>query len=254
MVDKEELKTVLKKLRTEEDLTKIEERLRPLLQNVDPETLSLAEQELIDEGFSPEEIRRLCDIHLKVVAVKEEEQSLEESHPLSILKSEHEIILNNLRILEDVLSKIRLNNSPEKLNEELKRLEAVIELLLEAENHHRREEMSLFPRLEEYGISGPPNVMRMEHDDLRSRKKALKSLLDEHSKLDSKHLANKVYEIGNYITIVLRDHIFKENNILYPLALKVVQEGEWKKIKDEFDSIGYCCFTPGVKAHREHHY
>lgn len=34
--------------------------------------------------------------------------------------------------------------------------------------------------------------------------------------------ANKVYGIGNYITIILRDHIFKENNILYPLALKVV--------------------------------
>jgi len=69
-VNKEELKAILKNLRTEEDLAKVEGRLRLLLQDVDPETLSLAEQELIKEGFKPEEIRRLCNIHLKAITLR----------------------------------------------------------------------------------------------------------------------------------------------------------------------------------------
>ncbi|MCX8170493.1 MAG: DUF438 domain-containing protein [Candidatus Bathyarchaeota archaeon] len=70
MVNREELKAILKRLRTEEDLVRVEEKLLPLLREVDPETLSLAEQELIEEGFSPEGIRRLCDIHLRAITLK----------------------------------------------------------------------------------------------------------------------------------------------------------------------------------------
>ena len=45
--------------------------------------------------------------------------------------------------------------------------------------------------------------------------------------------------------MTLRDHIFKENNILYPTALEVIKENSvWKKMKDDCDKIGYCCFTP----------
>lgn len=243
-MNKEELKAILKELRTEEDLAKVEGRLRQLLQDVDPEMLSLAEQELIEEGFEPEEIRRLCDIHLKVITLKREERSLEESHPISILKAEHEIILNNLKILEKVVNRIKPDMSLDKLDEELEKLEPVAELLLEAESHHQREEKTLFPRLEERGIAGPPNVMRIEHEDLRARKKALKKLLDERGELDSSYVVKRVRELGNYIVSVLGDHIYKENNILYPLALRVVPENEWSKIREEFDEIGYCCFTP----------
>ena len=42
-----------------------------------------------------------------------------------------------------------------------------------------------------------------------------------------------------------RDHIFKENNILYPTSLEVIQDADtWQKLKDACDKIGYCCFTP----------
>ncbi|MGC8912284.1 MAG: DUF438 domain-containing protein [Nitrososphaeria archaeon] len=148
MINKEELKEVLKRLRNDEDLRKIEDRLIPILQNVDPETLSLAEQELIEEGFDPKDIRRLCNIHLKAITVRRGEYKLEESHPISILIAEHDIILDNLKALEDVVNKIKLDRGFRQLNRELESLEPIIELLLETEKHHQREEKSLFPRLE----------------------------------------------------------------------------------------------------------
>ena len=43
---------------------------------------------------------------------------------------------------------------------------------------------------------------------------------------------------------MLTTHFFKENNILFPAALRLITQAEWKDIRNEFDEIGYCCFTP----------
>jgi DUF438 domain-containing protein len=254
MVSKEELKRILKELKSEKDLARIEEKARLLLCDVDPETLSIVEQELMAEGFSPEEFRRLCEIHLKAITIREESHEIGGAHPISILKAEHEIILDNLKSLEEIVRRVRSNMGLDQLNEELKKLEPIVELLLEAESHHQREEKALFPRLEERGITGPPNVMRIEHDDLRARKRALKELLDGRNTLDHDYLIGKIYELGTYIVLTLTDHIYKENNILYPLALKTIPENEWERIREEFDAIGYCCFTPEIRAQSGHYH
>ena len=246
------MKKILRELRSEEDLAKVEESVRILLRNIDPVTLSLAEQELMEEGFDPEAFRRLCEIHLRAITIKEEGSEIGRNHPIGILKAEHEVILNNLKVLERIAKKVGSHTSLEKLSEELKELEPVVELLIDAESHHQREERVLFPRLEELGITGPPSVMRVEHEDLRVRKKALKKLLDERETLDSVSLADKMRELGDYIVSTLGDHIYKENNILYPLALRTIPENEWCRIKEEFDAIGYCCFTPGIEAREGH--
>lgn len=252
MVNKDELKRVLKELKSEEDLARINEKVRSLLRDVDPETLSIVEQELMAEGLSPEDFRRLCEIHLKAITIREESHKTESSHPISILKAEHEVILDNLKALERIVKRVKSDTNLGQLNKDLKKLEPILELLLEAESHHQREEKSIFPRLEERGITGPPNVMRIEHEDLRARKKALKKLLDERNTLDHNYLANKVYELGMYIVLTLNDHIYKENNILYPLALRTIPENEWGRIREEFDAIGYCCFTPEIQSGHHH--
>jgi DUF438 domain-containing protein len=252
MASKEELKRILKELKSEENLASIEEKARLLLRDVDPETLSLVEQELMAEGFDPEEFRRLCEIHLKAITIRREDNEVGRDHPVSILKAEHEVILDNLKSLEKIVGKLRFNIGLGQLSEELKKLEPILELLLEAESHHQREEKSLFPRLEERGVTGPPNIMRLEHEDLRARKRALKKLLDERNALDYNYLVNRVRELGMYIALTLRDHIYKENNILYPLALKTIPENEWDGIREEFDAIGYCCFTPEIKVQSRH--
>jgi|GEM_PF-1928779 len=43
----------------------------------------------------------------------------------------------------------------------------------------------------------------------------------------------------------LRDHIFKENTILYPAAFRAIRDPKvWDDILHKCDEIGYCCFTP----------
>ncbi|MGB9598396.1 MAG: hemerythrin domain-containing protein [Minisyncoccales bacterium] len=90
--------------------------------------------------------------------------------------------------------------------------------------------------------------MRQEHEELREKKKELKELsglLQEEIRKTLKIFKEKFNEISEFILLVLREHIFKENNILYPMALEVIQEKEvWQKMKENCDKIGYCCFTP----------
>ena len=42
----------------------------------------------------------------------------------------------------------------------------------------------------------------------------------------------------------LDEHIYKEDNILYPMSLKTLKKDEWKGVRKKFDAIGYCCFAP----------
>jgi len=241
-LEKDELKEVLRELRSSSDIPAVRQKAQTLLRSVDPKVLSMAEQELLQEGFTQEELRRLCDIHLELLSGKIEEKTQASiTHPIAILQEEHKAIQGYLNELEAIARKLDPNVEPSQ--NVLTKLGKISQMLLEAESHHKREEDALFPRLERQGITGPPSIMRLEHDDLRKRKKALKELVDSGDKLKPEFV-KQLRELSDYIVPTLTSHIFKENNILYPTALQAVPQGEWSRIRKEFDEIGYCSFTP----------
>lgn len=256
MTDKAELRELLKKIKSMGDVEAIKPEVKDKLREMSPSDLALAEQELLAEGITIEEIKQLCGPHMELLReeIEGEKPALDPQHPLQILIDEHEVILQKLDELSDVLKKVEDAGSYDQIEEELERLDDIAHHLLEAESHHEREEEALFPELEGRGVTGPPAVMRMEHEDLRKRKKELKELVDGCGKIDYGRLASKLKEIGGYLVRVLNDHIYKENNILYPTALNVVEGGKWSEIKKKFDEIGYCCFTPGQMPKESTHH
>lgn len=163
-------------------------------------------------------------------------------HPVDILKEEHKHILKNIDVLEEILEKTKKAKDFNGIKKELKSLEHVAHVFIEAESHHKREEDALFPELEKKGIDGPPSVMRIEHEELRKRKKTIAKLAD--APKDFKKFSTELEENGSFIIQVLREHIDKENNILYEIAKQCLSEGEWKEIAKKFNKIGYCCFSP----------
>ncbi|MEM3421794.1 MAG: DUF438 domain-containing protein [Candidatus Hadarchaeum sp.] len=255
MVGKDELKELLKKVKTAEDIEKIKPEIREILSNLNPADLALAEQELVEEGISPEDIRKLCGPHIELLreGLDREKQALHPLHPIQILKDEHEVILQKLNELNQVIERANDAKNYNELNDGLEKLRDIAHHLVEAESHHKREEDVLFPELERRGVTGPPMVMRMEHTELRTRKHALKELAENWKAIDYKNFISRLNEAGGYIIQNLNDHIFKENNILYPTALQVIDETAWGKIKNKFDEIGYCCFTPGIERAHTHH-
>jgi PAS domain S-box-containing protein len=62
--------------------------------------------------------------------------------------------------------------------------------------------------------------------------------------MDLKDFRKQLTESAENIITVLGSHLFKENNILFPTALRVVTDEEWKQARKEFDAVGYPRFTP----------
>lgn len=241
------LTTVLRKLN--EGVT--EESRREALNivaNIDPIELSIAEQRLIEQGVNPQDLRNLCDIHMEVLSdeLVKLKKKIEPGHMLDTLIIEHEKIKEFLTELEALNLTIQaLNNYSENPNLFTK-LEYLANNILDAEKHHKREEDVLFPELEKRNITGPTRIMRMEHDDLRKRKRLLRQAAHEAKNMDFDECKAKVDELAKYIVFHLRDHIYKENYILYPTAIDALKDKElWAKMKNKSDEIGYCPFTPG---------
>ena len=220
-----------------------EAKAKEIFQDLSPLEISIAEQKMLDEGMDEASLREYCDLHLKAMEEKKEKlvEKLPSNNPIRIAITEHDRILEFLEKLETIAEKIEEGRDVKEFGDKLSHIS---EHLVEAEKHHEREEEVLFPLLEEKDITGPPGIMREDHDRLWPKKLKLKELSERVVKgdlIDSEQLTSLAFELIKE----LRDHIYKENNILYPTVVENVEDdSEWKKMKEEFDEIGYCCFSP----------
>ena len=243
---KKALKEILKQLHEGVPPEHVKERFRQFLEGVSSLEIAKVEQELIREGISREEIQRLCDVHLAVFREQLEKQRLEvaPTSPIGILLEEHRVLQQITQKLGFLAEKVQSAENLEAVKEELAQLGHVLEELLDAEKHYLREENVLFPVLERHGITEPPAIMWMEHNQLREKKKQLKGLLENASNMSFQDFKRRLGELASAIKNTLNSHILKENNILFPSAQRVVTEQEWAEVRADFDEIGYCCFTP----------
>lgn len=90
--------------------------------------------------------------------------------------------------------------------------------------HHGKEEDVLFPAMEAAGIprdGGPLGVMLTEHDhgrDLVQRLAAAANAHREGTPAAGRAFAEAAIDFGR----LLRDHIFKEDKVLYPMAAQLI--------------------------------
>ncbi len=170
---------------------------------------------------------------------------LPRGHVVATMISEHEAILEFLDELDWINRSIQEMAQYAEDQEEFDRLQHIAEHLVETERHHEREEQVLFPELEKRGVAGPPAVMRQEHAELRPRKARLLELARDAGAGDFDAFKRELADLTDFIVPALRAHIFKENNVLYPMALQMIEdESVWRRLKEVCDGIGYCCFTP----------
>jgi DUF438 domain-containing protein len=220
---------------------------KQLFQTVDAKDLAEMEQDLAREGITHKEIRRhLCDIHLEVLrnSLVAKQIEVEAPHPVHSFMEEHKVIIENLNRLNKLLQRIKAAHGFEQMGRDLETLQDIAHHLVEAESHHQREEEALFPRLEDHNIAEPGAIMKMDHDEFRKRKQLLFQLSHNHEAYPFNEFKKQVLELGEYLTQKLEGHIFKEDNIVYQIALQTLSEEEWVRVKKECDRIGYCCFTP----------
>ena len=102
-------------------------------------------------------------------------------------------------------------------------------------HHHAKEEKILFPAMEEAGFpsdDGPVAVMLHEHDMGRS----LIGRLRELSQLDSDAARAGFRDAATQYAELLRQHIHKENEVLFRLADRAIEGPERRRVEEEFDA------------------
>jgi len=224
----------------------VKERFKRFLEGVTAEEIARIEQELVNEGMSREEIQQLCDVHLAVFKEQLEKQIPEtvSGTPINVLTEEHKALEQLSEKLKATVAKIQQAEHANQIGKEISQLKGIMADLLDAEKHYLREENVLFPILEKHGIAEPPAIMWMEHNQLRDKKKQLRNLIESYSNVNFQDFKKQLDESAKSLSGALSSHVSKENNILFPTALRVVTDNEWTEARKEFDEIGYSCFTP----------
>ena len=176
-------------------------------------------------------------------------EKLNDEHVIKTMFIEHRHILSILDELDAIANQISDENKDIDMNIKIK-ASSLVEKIISAEAHHAREENALFPAIESKGVLGPPHHMREEHDIIREMKYDLKRKLnnmDLKSEIQKNEICMKILDLCN----TLRAHIRKENTILYPLALEIIDNSEWKEIKLRCDEIGYCSFETSCRDNNQ---
>jgi hemerythrin-like domain-containing protein len=151
------------------------------------------------------------------------------------LKHEHKIVL---LVLDGVLKEIELIKETRTVN--VDKIMRVIDFLKNFTDkcHHSKEEDHLFQRMIDRGMTGtngPISVMLAEHTEGRRLVKSIEDALPEAEK-DPKAVESIQQDLGSYV-VLLKAHIDKEDNILYPLAEELLTDQDMKELEEAFEKI-----------------
>ena len=105
--------------------------------------------------------------------------------------------------------------------------------------HHAKEEHNLFPLMEERGVSregGPLGVMLHEHEQGRHHIETMERVLPGASRGDTEALRVFAGHARSYARL-LRQHIGKEDKILYPMAEQVLTAEDDERLVKAFEAI-----------------
>ena len=164
------------------------------------------------------------------------------------LKAEHEGILEGLRILAEICARLEQGRKVEAAH--LDRMVAFIKEFADR-CHHAKEETVLFAELEKAGMpreSGPVGVMLHEHEAGRAY---VRGLVDGIAAYRAGRPATRLVENARAYVALLRSHIDKENNVLYPMAERLLAPVTDKAMLERFERIEK--ERIGVGRHEEFH-
>jgi DUF438 domain-containing protein len=243
---KAQIKEAIRQLHAGVPPEQVKENFRQVLEGATSLEIAKIEEELAKEGMKREEIRKLCDVHMAIFKeqLKKQQTDLLPSQPISILMEEHKIMLKMAEQLVVLANKVLKVSDMRYVTGEIHEVEHLAEDFTDSEKHYLREENVLFPYLEKHGVTEPPAVMWMEHNEIRELKRKLHALVKDVDAAGFQNFKNQLWENAKTLSSLLQNHFYKENNVLFPAAMSVVTEQEWLGVRGEFDEIGYCCFTP----------
>lgn len=166
------------------------------------------------------------------------------------LMVEHRAIERMLAVLEEVARRLASGEAvqPRLLRQALDFIRNFADRC-----HHAKEEGSLFPRLEERGMprgGGPIGVMLAEHEQGREYVQAMAGAVDALERGDGGAGGLFARNALGYVDL-LREHILKEDKVLFPMADDLLGEDDQRELAQRFERVETEVMGPGV--HERYH-
>jgi hemerythrin-like domain-containing protein len=153
-----------------------------------------------------------------------------------ILRREHDAILRMLDATDEVIRRLDAGGTVEP-----GMLNGLLEFfrLFADQCHHGKEEDLLFPKLEQKGMpreTGPIGVMLLEHDQGRAFVRQMEQAAGEFAQGKTGAAARWTAAAAGYAAL-LREHIHKENNILFVMAERMLTPEEQQELSEQFEKV-----------------
>lgn len=148
------------------------------------------------------------------------------------LVHEHNAILLTLSILEKICSSLKAEKEVD--SHDIHRIIDFIKTFAD-KCHHGKEEGFLFPALEKAGIpkqNGPIGIMLLEHEKGRELVKLMQGSISKES-----IQIEKFVESSNAYIKLLRNHIEKENTVLFPMGDARLSQEKQNELLNNFETF-----------------
>ena len=228
------LKDIILKLHEGLTAEQAKDRFEKEVGNVTSTEIAELEHGLIEEGLSPEEIKKFCNVHALIFQSALEQVEMAEtspSHPVYLFREENREIEKLLEALKKAKNK--------------RGLTALLTMLRGINLHYERKEQLLFPFLEKKNFMGPSKVMWGKDNEIRDLVKDAIARLkdtpaDKLAEFKEETLAPVIEEVAGMI--------FKEESILFPTALEKLDATDWVEILRESEEVGYVFIEKPAEA------
>jgi hemerythrin-like domain-containing protein len=160
----------------------------------------------------------------------------EKMNPTEELEAEHGGILRMLEILQAIVGKMGLLK--EFTEEHIEQIMEFLKVFVD-KCHHGKEEEFLFPALEEEGVpreGGPIGVMLQEHQTGREIIAKMDASLYRLA-TGSTDAESAFKEAAESYIQLLRQHIDKENDVLFPMADERLSKERKHKMSEQFERL-----------------
>ena len=230
------LKDIIIKLHEGLTAEKAKDRFESEVGNVTSTEIAEMEQSLIDEGLSPEEIKKFCNVHALIFESALQKAAMPEtsaSHPVYLFKKENREIEKLLETLGKAV--------------DMKEIIQLLTTLRGIDTHYERKELLLFPFLEKKGFMGPSKVMWGKDNEIRDMLKA--AWKDFAGVTPASLPAFRKNTLAPLIEEV-KGMVFKEENILFPTSLEKLDAADWVEILRESEEVGYVFIEKPAEAEK----